>query len=398
MGFWFKPNYNNYGYSRLVSWAAYSGTYGGFELEYSFAPKPILAMIFYDNTGNAGVFSLSGNAFNWNSWNFCAVTWTSTGASIYINNGTSQTYNGSTPWTAPTGVTFTIGAQTNNNSPYKGSISNFVYADNVQWNAATITAFYQGKIPPNPTVYLPLNEGSQSTAYDISGNGNNGTITSGTFTSDVPFKKRKLVNDNLVYNGDFEYAPPTNVATTAGNSWIDGTTGASTTNPLFGWRAELSAGSMSSQFDNSTSHSGNWSLKCSTTAINSRAEIWSTYTSSVSLLQYAIPLKSGTTYQLSGWLKTQINSGSATTGAYFFVNTYSGTGTYINTPTTTTHINTTTNWTYYQTSFTANANQNLAIVGMAINGTDGAGTLIMDAWFDDIVLVPTITPTRTLIV
>jgi len=399
MGFWFKPNYNNYGFSRLVSWAAYSGTYGGFELSYTNAPVSTLYMAFYGPLNNSGVYHVTSNNFDWNSWNFCAVTWTSTGASIYINNGTSQTFSGSTVWTAPTGVTFTIGVQTNNNNPYKGNISNFVYADNVQWNAATISAFYQGKIPPNPTVYLPLNEGSQSTAYDISGNGNNGTITSGIYSNDVPFKKRKLVNDNLVYNGDFEYAPSTNTPTNSNQTWIDGTSGGSASNTLFGWGISNGANSLHANavFDNTVSHSGNWSIRLSTDGTIAGSYVQLNQFISTSNLNNAryIPCTPSTNYLLTGWMKTTYISGTASSdGAQLGIYVYNGSQVLLQ-QIFTTKVNTTTSWTQYQISFTTSS----TAYCLAVNLNNGVTTnLALNAWFDDIVLVPTTTPTRTLIV
>ena len=343
------------------------------------------------NISGVNYDNYTGQKVQPDTWFHVVGTYDGNYIKAYLNGKLIFTY-------AVTGVLTLSSTNFQAGSNLTGNLSS-IFACNRALTANEVMQLYTNNSPiNNMQIYWPFNEGSGLTALDISGTGNNGTNATGTYSSDVPFKTRKLVNDNLVYNGNFEYAPPINVSSTAGNAWIDGTVGGSSTNNLFGWRAELSAGSMSSQFDNSTSRSGNWSLKCSITTINSRAEIWSTYNSSVSLLQYAIPLKSGTTYKLSGWIKTQVNSGASTTGAYFFVNVYSGTGTYITTPITTTQVNTTTGWTYYENSFTASANNNLAIVGMAINGTTGTGTLIMDAWFDDIVLVPTITPTRTLIV
>ena len=259
--------------------------------------------------------------------------------------------------------------------------------------------YHQTSILNYPCLYrLPLNEGAGSTAYDISGNVNNGTITAGTYSNDVPFKTRKLVNDNLVYNGDFEYAPPTNVAQTTWYRWVDGTAGgalAATPN-IFNVYAFDKAGTGNAvMFDSANPHSGKYSVKVSTTAVASRSYVsigWQPLTSTPPMV--ALP---NTSYTYSYWMKTQVNSGAAATGAFMAFEWIQGNGSYGG-EADGTHVTTTTGWTQYTGTFTTGATARYFAPLMIVNGNDGAATLIMDAWFDDIVLVPTTTPTRTLIV
>ncbi len=56
-------------------------------------------------------------------------------------------------------------------------------------------------------------------------------------------------------------------------------------------------------------------------------------------------------------------------------------------------MKTTTDWTYFTYTFTTDSNINYIKTAFRINN-DGAATLIMDAWFDDIQLYPTTPVTR----
>jgi hypothetical protein len=109
-----------------------------------------------------------------------------------------------------------------------------------------------------------------------------------------------------------------------------------------------------------------------------------------------IPVLPSTSYTASLWMKTQLNSGSATTGARYFIQEYNGTGaTSVTTTNVVTGVVTTTDWTYYTLTFTTNSATRYINPKISINGNDGAATLIMDAWFDDITLTPTTATTRT---
>lgn len=263
---------------------------------------------------------------------------------------------------------------------------------NIALTAAQVNIRYNGKAIISPTLTWPLTEGAGTTAYDTSGNANNGTITSGTYTADVPSRTRNLVGGNLVYNGNFEFAPPINVAQTSPNQ-IDGTSGGSGTNFNFGYLyKQIFSGSGTVMFDRSQAHSGSYSLKISTTATGS--EIQSSTQTSVSN-PYILKVLPSTAYTVTFWLKTQVNSGSAATGASFGVQERSGTGG-AGSVHSATGINTTTPWTQYTLSFTTASTTQYASLFQTLQGNDGTATLIMDAWYDDIQLYPTVNTTRSL--
>jgi hypothetical protein len=249
-------------------------------------------------------------------------------------------------------------------------------------------------LPVSCLAILPCNEGAGSIAYDTSGNANNGTITSPTWTRDAPSKTRKAVNGNLVFNGDFEIAPPFTAATT-GHIWIDGTA-AGSSNALFGWVYYNWTGTHQAQFDTSVKRIGNASMKISTLSTGSTIGLAINADSVASWRLNNIPVLPSTSYTASLWMKTQLNSGSATTGARYFIQEYNGTGaTSVTTTNVVTGVVTTTDWTYYTLTFTTNSATRYINPKISINGNDGAATLIMDAWFDDITLTPTTATTRT---
>lgn len=262
-------------------------------------------------------------------------------------------------------------------------------------------AFHQtGAIPVGAKGIWMLGEGTtNSTLYDSSGNGNNGTIVnSQLYTSNIPSKTRGLVGGNLVYNGNFEFAPPTNVAqTTAGNP-VDGTSGGSSSNYNFGWQFKSQiAGSGSIQFDNSISRSGAYSLKVSTTAINSSTQASNNGPNSQTKNIPIVALPS-TSYTVIFWMRTVANSGSAATGAQLQILERSGAGNSIGGAHALPGVLTTTGWTQYTLSFTTASTCAFLEILPSLIGNDGTGTLIMDAWFDDIVLTPTTNTTRSLAV
>ncbi len=235
-------------------------------------------------------------------------------------------------------------------------------------------------------------EGAGTAVNDTSGNGVTATMTGATWSADTPSKARLLVNGNLVKNGDFEYAPPFTAATNTNQRWIDGTAAGSTTNDLFGWGMTTVSGTVAARFDSTEKNSGNNSLKLSTLAASSYIECHIARTDSAAgRLSYAIPVLPSTSYTYSFYMKTNYVSGDATNGAFMQFQTYDGTLTAVG-GTSTSAVKTTTGWTRYTASFTTEATARFVAPKCVIYGHQGTATLIMDAWFDDIVLTPT-TPT-----
>ena len=283
-----------------------------------------------------------------------------------------------------------------------GNMSGIILSNTATFTAAEMLAYHKsGIIPSGATAIYKLDEGAGTTAYDTSGNGNNGTITNGTFTSDVPTKKRGVVGGNLVYNGDFEYAPVGGVPTTSGFNWIDGTAGGSSTNGIFGWQVINRLGTTSIYFDNTVSKSGSNSLKISLLAAGSWGGIGNT-----SAVKNSRGIGSGqpsiftvlpnTSYTISLYMKTQHHSGTSDTGAICQVINYTAGGSSVGSALNVMNgVLSTTDWTKYSLTFTTPSTASFLQILPRIIGSNGAATLIMDAWFDDIQLYPTTNTTRT---
>jgi hypothetical protein len=250
------------------------------------------------------------------------------------------------------------------------------------YRSITSTALQAGLV-------LDLNTqlGAGSTVTDLSGLGNHATMgASASWTSDSPFKSRKAsVNANMVKNGDFEYAPPFTAATTTGTRYVDGTSGGSTTNSLFGWKHQSGAGPYSVRFDPTVSHSGGSSLLISASDV-----LTSTYvdvgigiaaSKTVSELAFAIPITPSTDYLLTGYIKT---TNVPTDGAYLQFTSYDAAGTRVNNTASTTKVSGTADWTLISQRFTAGTTARFATIGLMKNV---AGN-VSDAWFDDITLTP----------
>lgn len=244
----------------------------------------------------------------------------------------------------------------------------------------------------NLQLRYPLQEGAGTTAFDVSGNGNNGTITGATYSSDVPSLKRQTVGGNMVRNGDFEYSPPSASAMTVSTNalWYDGTAGGSTTNSLFRWgQVRAGTGSTSLQIDSTTFRTGTKSLKVSITSANvSMVGTTLPIVSIANLLSVGIPARPNTSYTLNYYMKTNYVSGDST-GAYMQLQERNASGgTTI--ATSGTAIKTTTDWTLYTITATTSSTTAYIDLQCRILGNTGASTLIMDAWFDDITLNETV--------
>ncbi len=374
-----------------------AGSTDGFRIGQTTTDGSINLLIYNSTTT---ILNITANNFKKGNWNHLAFSYLPSGTCTVWVNATPTTGT-STGTMTSAGVPIYFGRRSYTPIFITGFMSNIVWQNTTtSWTQQQVNQLYtQGIIPPNPTVYLPLNEGAGSIAYDISGNGNNGTITAGTYSSDVPFKTRKLVNDNLVYNGDFEIAPVVNSSSNAvSHQWLDGTVNGSGTNALFGWAYFNWTGSHTAYFDNAISKSGGYSLHIATTAVASTLGIGINNGTAALHRQNNIPCFPNTKYTVTFWMKTTVNSGAATTGAYMRVCSTLGDGTTIVDNLVSTNVNTTTSWTQYTVNLTTAISARYIWLDCQLTANDGAGTLIMDAWFDDIVLVPTITPTRTLIV
>lgn len=257
---------------------------------------------------------------------------------------------------------------------------------------------FNGLIPRNPKIAWERNEGTGNTNYDSSGGGNNGTGGTLTWSTDTPSKARKSVGGNLVPNGDFSFSPPLTAATTAaGGKVTDGTAGGSTVSApqglLFKWYSFIS-GTGAHKYDSDSTFSS--SYKISTTAAASYVETFLTNSlgGASGYFSKSIPVLPNTSYSYSFWMKTNYVSGDSSDGAKISFTESLYDGTTASHQTNTSAIKTTTGWTKYSGTFTTTAGTRWLQVNPMIYGHTGAATLIMDAWFANIVITPTTNITR----
>lgn len=190
-------------------------------------------------------------------------------------------------------------------------------------------------------------------------------------------------------NPDFETTPTFVAATTANAVWIDGTAAGAATGNGYSWANATKSGSIATRFDTVEFHGGSNSLKLSTTATASYIEVHQARADSTAsrlASPWLVTVKPLTNYTISGWMKTNYVSGASSFGAYFLLGGYDSSGVLTQSVTVSSIVTTTTAWTFYTASFTTTSTIVLAQVILRIYGHTGTGTLIMDAWFDDLVL------------
>lgn len=234
-------------------------------------------------------------------------------------------------------------------------------------------------------LYYKLNEGIGTSVVDYSGNSNNAVSSNLIYTVDTPIKIRQPISPNIVRNGNFDITPPIGVATTAISSFIDGTASGTSNvnNNTFGNWALISG--QAGQFDQ-----GGIKLTVSTGSVGEISNVLSN--TGANVLATNQKVEPNTTYSVSFRMKTEF-TGTATTGAYFAFTTNSVVGGTI-TAFTTPGVKTTTEWTPYSFTFTTNASARFSRIRLLVTGSDGAATLAGSAWFDDIVVTPTVPVTR----
>jgi len=200
----------------------------------------------------------------------------------------------------------------------------------------------------------------------------------------------QLLKGNILNNGNFENAPTfVAIQTQTGSRFNDGTVTGSATGPQKNWSAFINV-SGAVFFDSSDKHSGNYSLKLSTTGAGAYIEVFTpTITNGLGgyYAKTKIPVLPSTTYNYSYWAKTNYVSGDSSDGfrISFLGSGLDGLSSGFSRAGAST-IKTTTAWTQYSGSFTTNATTYFLQVNPLIYGHTGVATLIMDAWIDDIVI------------
>lgn len=255
--------------------------------------------------------------------------------------------------------------------------------------------YYDNIIPSGAVLDLDFDTGAGATIPDLSGNGNDGTITGALWKEDSPHKPRQLINPNLVKNGDFSYVPPF-VAVQTADGWIDGSAAGGGTGiilkPIFSWYLNIAAGGKA-QFEKVDGYN---TVKLIAESGGEVVEVKNVANTYYGIYPNFIKVKPSTEYKLEFYMKSAYTSGDSNDGAFMSVLQQDGNGNAIITNNST-KIKTTTGWTKYTVTFTTNVSTNAVNLECRLMAHTGAATLIMTANIRNIELKPTTPTARALI-
>ncbi len=188
-----------------------------------------------------------------------------------------------------------------------------------------------------------------------------------------------LVNDqsyNMIYNGDFEKG--TGTITTSWLVWWVWSTDSTR------WTSVIN-GVGKVGYDSTVSYKWSWSMRLETTGASSYIETQNEPVWYFNKSPLSISVKPSTQYKFSYRMKTQYVSWDSITGAMWWIwlsndsNVskweYSCAG-----------VKTTQDWTFCNVTFTTTADATLAHIQLRIYWHNGAWTLVMKAWFDEMKL------------
>lgn len=197
---------------------------------------------------------------------------------------------------------------------------------------------------------------------------------------------RQSIN-NLVRNGDFEFAPEFTAEQTANGTWIDGTATGSSSAYQYGWAipAGASASAFKVSYDSTVSYSGSNSLKVEVTNATGFAIITNYSPSVPASKDKLIPCLPSTSYTLTAKVKT-LNV--ATYKVFIRLRTISGAYATISTQISD-YLNGTNDWTTLSVVYTTEANARFIAPMFGLE--PGQASTV---WFDDITLSPTTPITR----
>lgn len=171
--FWFKPIQGNTANDRLIDWQD-SGPVKGFTLLQATASNPQLTFNIHD--GSSTVASMVTKELRFGVWSMVTITYTSNEAKLYVNLNKQASSDTSVSMSVPS-ASFYIGRRATTASNFaRGLISDFVVLSRVATPAEISDYFFENTIPSTPSLYLPFNDGSGTTAVDNSGNNHNGTL------------------------------------------------------------------------------------------------------------------------------------------------------------------------------------------------------------------------------
>ena len=164
---------------RLIDWQA-AGPADGFTLIHPTAGNAQLA--FRVNNGAGQTANVTSDFFRLNEWYTIVVTFTPTEVKLYINGVSQGTVDVSAIMTAAA-TSLTIGKRATGATNFIDAFVDEVVIYEKVLTQEEIYAIRNGFITEGAKIHWKLDDGSGSTAYDYSGNGNSGTITGGRWVA-----------------------------------------------------------------------------------------------------------------------------------------------------------------------------------------------------------------------
>ena len=173
---------------------------------------------FFAGTGASATSLVDSELAEINKWYFVVGTHTATENKIYINGVLNGTATAASLTIAPAAIV--VGAYPSDVLNFNGKISN-VKVFNTALTAAQVADLYNNPEKVVPTgvdntalkLWLPMQEGAGTTAYDGSGNGNHGTISGATYVHGIgaPVSQTAVIDWNkgtnlLEYSEEFDNA------------------------------------------------------------------------------------------------------------------------------------------------------------------------------------------------
>ena len=170
---------------------------------------------FFAGTGSAGTSYIDSELYEAGKWYFVVGTHTPTQNKIYLNGVLNATLGAINLTIPPSEIV--IGNYPAITNPMNGQIANAKVFD-VALTAAQVADLYNNPEKVVPTgvdntalkLWLPMQEGAGTTAYDGSGNGNHGTISGATYTHGIgaPVSQTAVIDwnkgvNNFTYSEDF---------------------------------------------------------------------------------------------------------------------------------------------------------------------------------------------------
>lgn len=157
----------------------------------------LVAQVFNASTVTASLSNPNG-AFPIGGWHHYILTFKPNEAKIYLDRVLAGT-DTSCSMTAPTGATLTMGKNSYAGSGFSANVmKDFIFQNTATpWTQTEIDdLFYKRVIPTGADVWYKLNEN----VTDSSSNSNDGTLTGGTYSTNVPsqFKSRSASGSRTV--------------------------------------------------------------------------------------------------------------------------------------------------------------------------------------------------------